>query len=717
MNEKVGKMKLSLVMQIKNADNGAAALATMLGYYGKYVSLRQMRDVCYTSRNGSSPEQILRAAEYFGLKAELKTTSFEELKSVKLPVMVCWKKKYYTVVTKITKKTVALADPAKGNISVSVEKFAHAYSGRSFKLCPTDTFRKDGVKESDLRTIWGRISKHKGNILVLWGLSLCMTFLTIRYIKEKSLYMDRVVSGENPELYTRYVIILSLFLIAKLVVSILTELYDYRISRKAAAENSAEFLHSFLYLPISFFEKNSSGEILNRLNSSINIDSTLIITIVPKLFRSVSLVFYLVSVFFYNVRMTTVLIMVYILLTWAIMAVQKRTIMINRSNISSADKMRTTLMQGLNNIDTIKASGAEEKFFHLWAENQRELRNNTFSMAKLNGLEGFLNTIQNNLMSAIMLFMGAYLIIKGELTLGVLSAFQSVFSNVASSADSLLSLSRQIQKSTVDIERANDLLQEPKTEEVPWNLAPDEDAEKLTGKVEIKNLSYRYNPMDPLVLDNISFDIHPGEMVALVGSSGCGKSTLMKIIADIYQIDDGSVLYDGKPRNKIPDVIFHNSIATVDQDMVFFADTVENNLKLWDTTIEDYEMILAAWDAHIHDRIMQNPYGYSSDISTGGRNYSGGEKQRMELARALSIEPNLLILDEFTSALDTITEDKIFSSLRKKNVACLIAAHRLSTVAQCDKIIAMDNGKIVEIGTHEELYSKHGLYYSLVNAG
>ena len=239
MNEKVGKMKLSLVMQIKNADNGAAALATMLGYYGKYVSLRQMRDVCYTSRNGSSPEQILRAAEYFGLKAELKTTSFEELKSVKLPVMVCWKKKYYTVVTKITKKTVALADPAKGNISVSVEKFAHAYSGRSFKLCPTDTFRKDGVKESDLRTIWGRISKHKGNILVLWGLSLCMTFLTIRYIKEKSLYMDRVVSGENPELYTRYVIILSLFLIAKLVVSILTELYDYRISRKAAAENSA----------------------------------------------------------------------------------------------------------------------------------------------------------------------------------------------------------------------------------------------------------------------------------------------------------------------------------------------------------------------------------------------------------------------------------------------------------------------------------------------
>lgn len=395
-----------------------------------------------------------------------------------------------------------------------------------------------------------------------------------------------------------------------------------------------------------------------------------------------------------------------------VMVLQRYSLTIMRSAIRSSDATRASLFRGLNAIDTIKVSGSEESFYRLWSHSIYLDQSNTMKSQNMMSCINLVRNMQSVFISVTILGFGGFLISKGEITMGMLMGFQTVFSSFSNSMLSVASTGKQVMKIRTTQERMEDVFSEESKEEV--KMSPEKNYYKLKGKIEIENLSYCYNKGEEPAISDINLSVNQGEAVALVGRSGCGKSTLMKIISGVYPEYDGKLTFDGKTRKEIPDTVFYSSIASVNQDINMFETNIKNNLKMWDSTIEDYEVILAAVDAQIHNRILKERQGYLSDVSTDGKNFSGGERQRLELARALSQEPTILLLDEFTSALDADTEDKVFRGIKNRSVSCIIAAHRFSTVVQCDKIVVMDQGRIVEVGTHQELYKKNGLYRQLI---
>lgn len=706
-------MRIPVVMQLQASDNGASALCMMLGYFGRYVDLVEMREHCISSRNGSSPEQLCNAATDYHLSATVLEKKPQELLSLKTPFLAIWKKKYYVVVTKINDKRVSLLDPVKGKYQLKTEKFFKSYSGKIIDLRPEEGFEKGGKQKSSLSLLKDRLLPFKNNLFLLSLLSLTSVFISMRILSLRQEIMDEVMSGENRgAFYSLFLTLLILWLVFA-AVSVGYELLTYRLSRKMAANFGSRLYKKLFDLPMSFYEKTSRGELLERIEQNNVLDNSLITNLIPKLFNCISMMFYIFFIYTYNAMFATILLAAQLFFVIAILEVQRYSVMVNRSKLSMNENIRSSLMNGLNSIETIKANGSESKFFHLYNTQINDLQTTNSQALRLNSLQNLLQTSQSVFSSALILFIGAYLIINGELTLGMLSTIQPIFSQISSSLSSALSSEKYLRTARTNLERINDIVDRESVEEIP--LAKDELPDKLEGSVEVSNVTYRYNRGDEPAITNISFTIEPGEMVALVGASGCGKSTLMKIIAGTYRIQEGRITYNGKSREEIPDVVFYSSVASVNQEATLFAASLRDNLKMWDTTVEDYEMILAARDAQIHQRIIQNFDGYDSYVYNNGSNYSGGEQQRLELARALAQEPTLLILDEFTSALDAITEEKVFRAIRDKRTSCLIAAHRLSTITQCDKVIVMDHGNIVETGTPKKLYENKGLYYRLMS--
>ena len=706
-------MGIPLIMQIQSSDNGAAALAMMLGFHQRFVTLQEIREHCISTRNGSDPEQICRAAEYYGLHAEVTAIPKEELLQQKLPLLICWKKKYYVILARVGRKSVTVCDPAKGRYRITREKLLDSYTGRAIRLTPTDAFEKGGKYPGTMKLIADRLYGYRKHLVLLSGFSAVVVFLNIAAISYRKNMIDEVLANGDDSRLVFLTVCMLVTLLLQIAVSFSSTLVSARVSRRMAAKSGAEVYKRLFRLPLSYFEKISRGEIMDRLEKNATIDKQLLSTLAPKLFNGVMLCFYLMLIYSYNAVLSTVLISVHLLFSLAMIGLQKYMLMSKRSVIATNEALRSSLLNVINGIDSIKASGSEDKFFRLWNEQMNESLSANRTTSGLDAIHSILQSAQSVASSAILLIMGAYLIIKGELTMGMFASIQSVFNNVSTNLSSVFTTTKQLQNMRTGIERINDLKSYELLPELP--LGDTEEPNKLDGSIKVEHVSYRYNKGDNLVLEDVSFTISRGEMVALVGASGCGKSTLMKLVAGMYQTQEGRITYDGKQRGEIPDVIFYSSVACVDQEVNMFADTVRSNLKMWDTTVEDYEMILAARDAQIHDRIMKNHLGYDSMISDNGRNYSGGEHQRLELARALSAEPSLLILDEFTSALDAKTEEKVFQAIRDKRTACLIAAHRFSTVVECDKIIVMDHGRIVEQGTHSELYAAKGMYYKLLS--
>ncbi len=706
-------MGIPLITQIQRADNGGTALAMMLGYFGKYVSIQEMRKVCIASRNGSDFRQICTAAEHYGLTADVIELSSDEITKNKLPLLVGWKKKYYAVVTKITSKKVVLMDPAKGKYSITREKFDKSFLGKAIMLKPGKDFERGGKRPGVLELLSDRLYGYKKWLFLLAVFSAAGVFLNIYYLKYKQVMVDEVMSGKNKDSFLFISIVMTVIMLVQFGVNLANTLVKANVSRNMAAASGADIYKRLFRLPISFFEKISRGEIIERLESNASIDGMLLSTLAPKIFNAFALCFYGFLIYSYHAGMATILIIMYLVISFITMGLQKYSVMINRSILSSNESIRSSLLNALNSIDSIKASGSEDKFFHLWNEQNNELRNQKGRSLKLDSAFTILQIFQGLLISSTMLIMGAYFIIKGEITMGVLSCIQSVFSSFSSTMSSLFSTAKQFQNMRTSLERINDIKYYDTVKEIPIDVDPDPD--KLKGEIEASHITFRYNEGDAPVLKDVSLSIHPGEMVALVGASGCGKSTLMKIVGGMYQVQEGSVTYDGRRREEIPDVVFHSSIGCVDQEINMFADSVRQNLKMWDETVEDYEMILAANDAQIYKRIIKNSHGFDSMISGNGRNYSGGEQQRLELARTLAAEPSIMILDEFTSSLDALTEKKVFDAIRQKGVSCLIAAHRFSTVVECDRIVVMEHGVVVEEGTHSELFAANGLYCKLLS--
>lgn len=706
-------MNVPVVIQMHTGENGAAALAMILAYYKKYLPLADIREKCLSSRNGSTPQQLAQAADYFGLDSTIDCISLSELKKKKLPVIVSWKKKYYVVVRGFRGGNVYLNDPYSGQYALTEEKFASFFTGTVISLTPGSDFQPEGHREPIFSMLWRRLRESRRSLFWIFLLHAMSTVMQLALLALVRQMLDQVMGQGQQSMYLPLLAGMVVMLLAGLCFSVMETVQIYRTSWRMAADSGSRLFKQMLELPMTFYDQHFAGDVMDRLEKNSHLDYSLLRSILPSAIDAATLVFYLALIFYYNPALTVICLVIEVLYILVSLWFQGKLSIRSRSLSTSTGAVNTSLLNGFSTIETIKSTGSEKAFFALWSQSQTDLQQKNMKMLTMNAVTSFLGGSHNVISSACLLFIGAVFIINGQFTLGMLSTFQSALGYVRKSLGNFVSTANDLTYRRTDIERIDDILDQPTDASIP--LENEEQAQKLSGAVRIDHVTYRYNAGDPPAVDDVSLEIKPGQMVALVGSTGCGKSTLMKLIAGLYHTREGQILYDELPRELIPDVVFHSSLACVEQDVTVFHDTLSNNLKMWDKTVEDFEMILAARDAQIHDRIISAPDGYDAVVYENGSNYSGGELQRLQLAQALSQESSLLLLDEFTSALDALTEEKVFQALRDKGVTCILAAHRFSTVVGCDQIVVMDHGRIIEQGTHEQLYRAGGRYYELVN--
>ncbi|MDO4532122.1 MAG: NHLP family bacteriocin export ABC transporter peptidase/permease/ATPase subunit [Coriobacteriia bacterium] len=710
--------KVPQVMQMEALECGAACLTMILAYYGRWVPLEQVRADCGVSRDGSKASNVLKAARSYGLKAKGMTFSTEALrKKGTFPCIIFWNFNHFVVLDGFKGNNAYINDPACGQVKVPIEEFDKSFTGIVLVFEKTDAFEEGGQKPDTMRFARARLEGLGAAIAFVMLTAAITSVVAILNTSLGQVFMDRILTGNNPEWLVPLTVVMLVLAGITGIVSILNAVYLMRIQGKIAVVSSSRFMRHLLHLPVGFYAQRMVGDLQQRQSANENIAFSLIGQLAPVLVNIVTLVLYLAIMLNYSVLLTAVGLLTVVMNAFIARYISKKRVNIARAGAMNAGKLYATTVGGVQMIETIKAAGAENGYFARWAGYQAAVNESVARSTRLNTYLGMLPTLLVQLANILVLVLGIWLIIEGAFTPGMLLAFTGFLASFMAPIQQIINLGQTVQEMQTQMERVEDVLRYPVDvpEEPEEPVSVDElDREKLRGEVDLKGVSFGYSPLEPPLIQDFDLHLDPGQWVALVGGSGCGKSTIAKLVSGLCEPWSGEVSFDGTPIKEVPRAVLRGSLAVVDQDIVTFDDTVSDNVKLWDRSIEDYEVILACRDADIHDVVAAREGGYSSRILPGGRNFSGGQLQRLEIARVLAQDPTIIILDEATSALDAQTEAEVIRRIRDRGITCIVVAHRLSTIRDCDEIVVLDDGKVVERGTHAELLAKDGAYAELV---
>ncbi|QNM05336.1 NHLP family bacteriocin export ABC transporter peptidase/permease/ATPase subunit [Qiania dongpingensis] len=710
----VKPVKVPVIIQMEALECGAASLAMIMAYYEKWVPLEQVRIACGVSRDGSSLKGLKAAAAEYGFQAKAYRYELEAVGEIPVPAVIHWNFNHFVVLCGFTRKGAVINDPARGRTVVSMKEFDRAFTGVVLSLEPGEDFEKSGAPKS----IWGFVKKRlagtKAAFAFIMVTALFIACIGIVQPLFSKVFMDSILTREHAEWLYPFIGLLTAVVLFQLVVTFLKTVYSKRLEGKFAIVANTGFIWHVLHLPMNFFSQRSAGDLAGRQGLNQGITNTLISEIAPTILDFMTLILYLVIMIRYSLILTLVGLVTVAVNLFSAQIVSKKIMNISRVAMREQGKVQSVTTSGIEMVETIKASGAENGFFQRWsgyvareaAENNRMLYVNLY----MNSIPQFLTSLAN----ISVLLIGALLIFGGSFTVGMLLAFQGFIGQFIAPALTLTAVSSTIQQMRASMERVEDVMEYPadRTEETS-EAGSLKGAHKLSGDIELEHITFGYNTMLAPLIDDFCIHIKPGSKIAFVGGSGCGKSTMTKLISGLYKPWSGSIRFDGRPMDEINHMIFTSSLAVIDQDITLFQDTISNNIKMWDDSIEDFEVIMAAKDASMHEEIMLRD-GYGCKLTEGGRNFSGGQRQRLEIARVLAQDPSIVILDEATSALDAKTEYEVIHAIKERGITCIIVAHRLSTIRDCDEIIVMNYGEVVERGTHEELMSNGGLYTQLI---
>lgn len=710
-----GVAKVPVVMQMEALECGAASLTMILAYYDKWIPLEQVRVDCGVSRDGSNAKNVLKAARSYGLSAKGYRYEPEDLKkNGKFPCIIHWNFNHFVVLNGFKGNKAVLNDPAKGTYSVPMETFDQSFTGICLMFEPSETFEPSGKPKSVLAFAKKRLSGAGVAIAFVMLTTVISSLLGIISPAFSRVFMDRLLTGQNPDWFYPFLIGLAALSSIQLLVAWVRTIYSLRIDGKMAVIGTTAFMWKVLRMPMEFFSQRMAGDIASRQGSNASIARNLVNTFAPLALNTAMMIFYLVVMLRYSWLLTLVGLISILVNLLMSRIISKKRVNLTRVQMRDAGKLAGATVAGIEMIETIKASGAENGYFEKWAGYQASVNTQKVKFAKLNQYLGMIPSLVSSLTNTAVLMLGVWLTMEGEFTVGMIMAFQGFLSSFTAPASTLISASQTLQEMRTEMERIEDVMEYP-IDPVYANTTEAEDYAKLTGEIEMKNVSFGYSRLANPLIQDFNLTLKPGSRVAFVGSSGCGKSTLSKLISGLYQPWSGEILFDGKPMNEIDRSVFTGSLAVVDQDIILFEDTIANNIKMWDDSIEDFEMILAARDARLHEDIMRRDGGYQYKLTEGGKDFSGGQRQRLEIARVLAQDPTIIIMDEATSALDAKTEYEVVNAIKDRGITCIVVAHRLSTIRDCDEIIVLDRGNVVERGTHDALYAKGGLYTQLVS--
>ncbi len=712
-----GVAKVPVVMQMEALECGAASLAMILAYHGKWLPLEKVRADCGVSRDGSNLKDMADAAAAYGLKVDPYRCGMEDVKTLPVPAIIHWNFNHFVVLNGFKKNKAVINDPARGTVEVPLDEFDRAFTGIIVCFEPTEEFVADGKKKS----VWSFAkARLKGTLVpfifvILTG--LLVTFIGIVNPVFTRIFMDRILTGQNPEWLIPVLTGMASLVVFQIIVQAINIIYMLKIKGKLAIVANSMFMWHVLRLPMHFFSQRQIGDIAMRQSSNESIAEVLIQSLAPILLNAIMLVFYFFMVIKISWPLTLLGLTAVIINMFMANYISKKRINITRAQLRDAGKLASTTVSGIEMIETIKSSGAENGFFEKWAGYQASVNSSVVRFSKLNEYIGAIPEVIQGFANMAVLLIGAMFIMQGSngFTAGVLMMFQGYLGKFLEPLDSFRGIGQQMQEMRTDMERIEDVMNyEPDV--VYEDVEIDENAEysKLTGEMQMKNVTFGYKPLGEPLIKDFNLTLKPGSTVAFVGASGCGKSTLAKLISGLYKPWSGEITFDGQPISDVNREIFTSSVAVVDQDIILFEDTIAENIKMWDKSISDTAMISAAKDAQIHEDIMQKDGGYSHKVLEGGKNFSGGQRQRIEIARTLAKDPTIIVLDEATSALDAKTENEVIEAITDRGVTCIIVAHRLSTIRDCDEIIVLDKGQVIERGTHDELFAKNGMYTQLI---
>ncbi len=711
-----GRARVPVIMQMEALECGAASLAMVMAYYGKWVPLEQVRLDCGVSRDGSNAKNMLIAARNYGFEAQGFRCETEALREdIALPCIIHWNFNHFVVLNGFRGNYAWINDPAKGEVRIPIEEFDSAFTGICLQIVPGQDFLPSGKRRSTLAFARNRLKGATAAVaFVLLSTVIGYLFGIINPVFSR-FFMDHLLTGENRELLLPFVGLMALMGLIQVTASWIQAVYALKINGKMTVVGSSEYMWKVLRMPMEFFSQRLAGDILQRQGTNATIASTLVTTLTPLLLNTIMMIVYLVVMLHSSLLLTAVGIVTILLNIIVSRIVSAKRVNITRVQMRDAGKLAAATVSGIQMVETIKASGAENGYFQKWAGYQASVNTQRVRFVRLNQYLGIIPSALSAIADALVMILGVLLSMQGKFTLGSIMLFHGFLDSFMAPAMTLISAGQSLQEMRTDMERVEDVMRYPTDPAFTDTPVSDEaDYSKLSGEVELKNVTFGYSRLGEPLIRDFSMHVKRGSRVAFVGPSGCGKSTLSKLISGLYTPWSGEILFDGKPIRSIDRSVFTGSVAVVDQEIVLFEDTIANNIKMWDESIEDFEMILAARDAQIYDDIIAREGGFRGHLTEGGRDLSGGQRQRLEIARVLAQDPSIIIMDEATSALDARTEYELVKAVKDRGITCIVIAHRLSTIRDCDEIIVLDHGQVVERGTHEELMAHGGAYTELV---
>lgn len=722
------RARVPTVLQMESVECGAAALAMVLAHFGKLVPLEEVRAACGVSRDGSKASNMVKAARAYGLVAKGFKTEPKDLRKLTGPMILHWNFAHFVVLEGFhpRKDRVFLNDPGYGPRVVTNEELDQAFTGVVLTFEPSPEFQRGGFKKSMVAALRRRLDGSRAALafVVLAGLALVVPGLLVPTFSR--VFVDDVLVKGLSEWGKPLLWAMGATAAVMAALTALQQRYLLRLETKLALGTSARFFWHVLHLPMRFFTQRFPGEIATRVAINDRVAQLLSGELATTLLNVVVISFYALLMFRYDAWLAALGVVTAVLNVAALQYVARRRIDLHQRLLQDRGKAMGTAMGGLVTIENLKATGSESDFFARWSgyytkvvNAQQELG---FQDQLLSALPPLLLAVSNTLLLGI----GGLRVMEGSMSMGMLIAFQALMLAFLNPVGTMVTLGSTAQEMKGDMDRLDDVM---RTEAQYAPVLPPAEAEaaapaagadaaalpaKLSGHLELRRVSFGYSRLEPALIQDFSLVLKPGSRVALVGGSGCGKSTVTRLVSGLYEPWAGEILFDGRPRAEIPRGVMAASLAVVDQDIFLFEGTVAENLSMWDGTVPEAALIEAARDASIHDDLAARVGGYTGKIEEGGRNFSGGQRQRMEIARALVGDPTIVVLDEATSALDPSTEKEIDDNLRRRGCTCLIVAHRLSTIRDCDEIIVLDRGKIVQRGTHDELKDVEGPYRQLI---